>query len=80
MDGTSAIGMHLGCDLDADFVILNSNPPAHTLWLTLLVDVVDSDVDAVTGAVAVVDLAVEAARTRRRNGAHPLRSVIWSSR
>jgi hypothetical protein len=41
---------------------------AYTKWLTLHADAVDLDVDEVTEAVAVVDLAEEAARTRRKNG------------
>ena len=42
-----------------------------SIWLTLLVDVVDLDVDVVVTGVDVDagDPAVEVAKTRRRNGA-----------
>jgi hypothetical protein len=53
-----------------------SIPSALITWLTLHADVVDLDVDAVTEAVAVVDLVVEDARTRRRNGFPSPNSVV----
>ena len=40
-------------------------------WLTLHEDEVDSDVDVATGDVAAEGLAVEVARTTRRNGEYP---------
>lgn len=70
--------MYLCCDQNTNESRFNSNSPAHSIWLTLPVDVVDLDVDAVTEDVAAVDLAVEAARMRRRSGTFARDStVIW---
>jgi hypothetical protein len=48
----------------------------HITWLTQHADVVDLDVDVVIEAVAVVDLVVEAARMRKRNGYPSLNLVV----
>jgi hypothetical protein len=53
-----------------DNIYFFSISSAHSTWLTQHADVVDSDVDGVIEAVAVVDPVEEAARTRRKNGAY----------
>ena len=52
--------------------------PSTQKWLMLHADVVDSDVGEVIEAVAVVDLAEEAAKTRRKNGTSLRTSDDWT--
>jgi small subunit ribosomal protein S2e len=58
-------------------LFLQYTPSTHK-WLTLHADVAVSDVDEVIEAVAVVDLAEEAARTRRKNGTCLRSSDYWT--